>query len=309
MQLLDITVEVGPAATPARLEALVRGIRVAVDVAREAEVRRIRRTIAEQMKFPTDSELREALNRLPSGDESSPRYRVERQLAARKRLREEVRHGPPDFWWFYLHGRESSEFDPVLRDAGYERLLFAAPTPFTSAQAGLDVLDPALYQALVSDVVARLIPEDIGVRQLRYENPFLEVLSGAGTAEKIIPGITRLIEAVVTWRSTLKKANAEAAVAQGTVEHRVEDSRLDVELKRVKLEREREALEADRIRNGRARQVVARSAMIDAVIRNGQLDAADVMRELDLSDAVALDALGLEQVEVEERYESDEGQQ
>jgi hypothetical protein len=68
--LLDITAEVGADAPAARVEALVRGVGVAVDVARDADTRRIRRVAESQMRFPTDGELRAAIERFPSEDES-----------------------------------------------------------------------------------------------------------------------------------------------------------------------------------------------------------------------------------------------
>lgn len=128
MRLLDITIDAGPDAAPAKIEAFVRGVRVAVDVAREAGLRRIRRDAAEQMRFPTDSELAAAIERLPAGDERSPRYRAERQLKARQWLRDEVFRGPPELWldWFYRRGRK---FDVGLRDGLRSPCDLSAPSP------------------------------------------------------------------------------------------------------------------------------------------------------------------------------------
>lgn len=107
MRLLDISADLGPGATPASLESLVRGIRVATDVARNADNRALRRAVTEQMKFPTDAELRAALETLAPGDERSPRFHVEMQLAARQRLRDEAQGMPPEIWFddYFRRGR------------------------------------------------------------------------------------------------------------------------------------------------------------------------------------------------------------
>ena len=57
MNVLEITVDLGPGASPVLVETLVRGVRVVADVGRDAALRRIRRAATEQMKFPTDDEL------------------------------------------------------------------------------------------------------------------------------------------------------------------------------------------------------------------------------------------------------------
>lgn len=316
MRMLDITAEIGPGAPPARLEALVRGVRVAVDVARDADTKRIRRIAEEQMKFPTDGELQAAIERFPPGSELSPRYRAERQLEARERLREEVMHGPPELWfdWFYRRGRQRlGKLDFALRDAGFERLLSAAPIPIFPGAVGLDALDPLLYQALVADSVARLMPGEVGVRQLRYENPFFNRLFGKGTAEETISTAAQVIETVSTLGSTRKMARADADVAERTVDQRVEDSGLDVQLKRLKVEREREALVADQIANARAAEALQadrrQRAIVEAAMRRGLLDIADVLQALDASDASALGELGQQHLELEEHYERDDDEQ
>jgi hypothetical protein len=311
--LLDITAKIGPSVRPATLEALVRGVRVAVDVARDADTRRIRRIAQDQMRFPTDTELRDAIERFPSGSELGPRYRAQRQLEARERLREEVLHGPPEFWfdWFYRRGRQPpGKLDVSLREAGYERLLSTAPIPIFPGAVGLDALDPALYQALVSETVARLMPGEVRVGQLRYENPFLERLLGKATAEHTISTAAQVIETVSTLGSTRKMAKAAADVAERTVEHRVEDSELDLELKRLQVQREHEALLADRIANAQAAEKLVgdrrQQAIIDAALRRGLLDVADTIEDLDVDDAAALGELGRQPVELEQHYERDD---
>src|SRR6266849_3067665 len=73
MNVLEITVDLGPGASPVLVETLVRGVRVVADVGRDATLRRIRRAATEQMKFPTDDELVRAVERLPDGSELSVR--------------------------------------------------------------------------------------------------------------------------------------------------------------------------------------------------------------------------------------------
>jgi hypothetical protein len=315
VRLLDITADIGPAAPPASLESLIRGIRVAVDVAREADLRSIRRGAVEQMKFPTDSELRDAIERFPQDDERSPHYRAQRQLEARQRFRDELGNAPPEIWfdWFYRRGRSRlGKQDHVLSEAGFERLLSAAPLPALTNAIGLDVLDPDLYQALVSDSVARLMPTAVGVRQLHYENPFLARIFGKGTAEATISTTAQVIETVGTLRSTVKKAGVEAKVAERTLDDRVEKSSLDVELQRLRVEREREALAADRIANARSADELygnrRQQAIIEAAMRQGLLDIADAVGELDPSEATALGELGLRSVELQEHNEIDDSE-
>jgi hypothetical protein len=306
VRLLDITADLGPGVTPARLEGLVRGVRVAVDVARDADLRGLRRAAENQMRFPTDSELIDVLERLPEGGESGPRFRAQRQLDARRQLRDEVMHGPPEFWfeWFYGRWRQRpGKLESGLRDAGVERLLSAAPVPLLPGAVGLDVLDPVLYQALVSDVVGRLAPEEVGVRELRYTNPFFKRLFGKGTAEKTVSTAAQVIETVGTLGSTRRMARADAEVAERTVDDRVEGSDLDVQLKRLRVEREREALIADQLANARtAGELLAadrlQRALTDVARRRGFLDIADTIEELDGADAIALGELARQRLEL-----------
>jgi hypothetical protein len=313
VRLLDINVDLGPVATPAELEALLRGIRVAVDVAHDAEIRRIRRTVTEQMKYPTDSELSAAVERLGRGDEQSPQYKAQMQLEARDRLRSELRGGPPEWWfeYFYLRrGKLRDTQDFALQAAGYERALQASPAPFFATAVGLDVTDPVLYQALVADSMARLAPTPVRVRELRYENPFFKRLFGKGPTETTISTTAQVIETVSTIGSTRRMAQADAAVAERTVDHRVEDASLDLELKRLKVQREREALTRDRIENARAVERLdadrVQRSLIESATRDGLLDVADAIEALEGPDAVALGALGLRQLELEEHTEPDD---
>lgn len=314
MRVLDITADLGPGASLPNLEALVRGIRVAADVARDSDQRRVRRTATEQMKFPTDDELRAAQERLPGGDESSPRYKVGRHLKVRDRFRDDSRGGPPDMWFDYVYRmqrwKDGGKHDFALRAAGYDRLFESAPGPFLSNTVGLDVLDPDLYQALVADVIGQGLSDAIGVAEMRYSNPFFQRLFGRGGAEKTISATAQVIESVSTIGSTRKMAKADAEVAEGTVGHRVEQSELDVELKRLAVERERQALFADQIQNARWLEQLGservRRVLVENAVQRGQIDISDAIAELSDSDASALGQLGGQTLELEERHEDDD---
>lgn len=311
MLVLDILTDVGSGATPAQLEEIVRGVRVATDVAYDAEARRVRRAVSEQMKYPTDTELRSALDRLPEGSEQSPRYRAGRQLAARDFLQREGR-SPPEIWFEYLNLRPgdaklSSSFR-AWSDAGYDRLI-GIGFPFLGA-AGLDVLDPVLYDALVADELARLTPEPVGVRSLRYENPFWATLFGKGSAEKTVSTAVEVIEVARDFGPKRKMAKADAAVAEATVENRIAESDLDLELKREKLTEARLRNERLVLENARFAQALSadqqRRSLIEQAERRGQLDIADAIRALDPGDAQALGELGRRPLEIEQRKEQDD---
>ena len=315
MRLLVITVDLGPGASPARLERLVRGIRVATDVGQDAELKQLRRAVTEQMKFPTDSELAQASERLsPEGAEDGPRYRARRHLDARRQIREDIRGGPPEWWFDYYYRlrrtpKSESPATSHFLSTGYERLLDSGPFPIPTNTAGLDVIDPALYQALVADALARLAPGAVGVRELRYENPFFLRLFGKGTAEKTISSTAQVIETVGTIGSTRKMARAEATVAEATVGPRTESIQLDVQMKRVALEREHQALIADQIANARSLEQLnierVQRSLAEAALKAGQLDIADAIDALNPRDAAALGELAIQPLELEEGYEQD----
>jgi hypothetical protein len=314
MQVLDISAELGPGTRPVNLEVLVRGIRVTSDVAHDAESRRVRRGVSERMKYPTDTELRSALDRLPGGDEQSPRYRAERQLAARDYLSSEGRRFPPDMWfeYFYRRNQRDLEFSSSFRalsDAGYDRLI-GTSFPFFGG-VGLEVLDPILYDALVADELARSLPEELGIRTLRYENPFLAALFGKGRAEKTVSTAVEVIEVAREFGPKRTIAKAEAAVAEATVENRITESDLDVALKREQLIETRLRNERRALENAHLEQALdadqQRRMLIDRAIRRGQIDIADALRALNPGDAEALGELGRRQLEVETRWEPDDG--
>jgi hypothetical protein len=306
MQVLDISTDLGPSARPANLEALGRGIRVTSDVAQDAESRRVRRGASERMRYPTDTELRSALDRLPRGDEQSPRYRAKRQLAARDYLSVEGRRFPPDLWFEYFYRRNQRDIElsssfHALSDAGYDRLI-GTGFPFFGG-VGLDVLDPVLYDSLIADELARALPEEIRIRTLRYENPFLAALFGKGRAEKTVSTAVEVIEVARDFGPKRTVAKADAAVAEATVEDRITESELDVALKReqvveARLRNERLALENEQL----AQALDAdqqRRILVDRAIRRGQIDIADALRVLNPGDALALGELGRRQLELE----------
>lgn len=315
MRLLRVTASLGPGVSPARLERLVRGIRVATDVGQDAELRQLRRTVTEQMKFPTDEELAEASERLsPAGGETGPRYRARQHLDTRRQFREELRGGPPEWWFDYyyrLRRRERSESPATMRflSTGYGRVIDSGPFPILANTAGLDVIDPPLYQALVADTLSRLAPGGVGVRELRYENPFFQRLFGRGTAEKTISATAQVIETVATIGPTRTMAKADAAVANATIEHRIEASELDVERQRIALEREKQALIADQIRNERSLERLSiermQRSLVEAALQAGRLDMADSIQALDPPDAAALGELAMQPLELEEHYGDD----
>lgn len=100
MRLLDISIDLGPGASPAALETLVRAVRVTTDVAHDAETARVRRAVTERLKFPTDRELTQSLEQL-AGGEDGPRDRARRQLEARQYAQDERRNFPLEFWFDY----------------------------------------------------------------------------------------------------------------------------------------------------------------------------------------------------------------
>ncbi len=98
MEIVRINVNLGPSGTPGELEALVRAIRVALDVGTTATFSAVRRTAAERMKFPSDAELYSASERLPGGSKTSEAYRSAEFARTRARLQGEFDEFPPDYW-------------------------------------------------------------------------------------------------------------------------------------------------------------------------------------------------------------------
>lgn len=309
-QLLDISTDLGPGATPAELEGVLRGIRVATDVARDAEIRRLRRTVTERMRYPTDNELRAAVETLPEGGETSPRYRAERQLAARQFAWREGRF-PPDLWIDYLYRfrerKDTKEFR-ALSDAGYDRLL---GTPFPLApSAGLEVLDSDLYDALVADQLARSLPGPVVITTLSYRNPFLARLLGRGNADKTISTTVQVVEVARDFGAKRDIGKADAAVATGTVADRIAESQLDVELKREALRKERLLNDRQEIENAHLLASLSaeqlRRQVIEQAMRRGELDIADAVRALDPGEVQAIAQLSRRPLELREHSEPDD---
>ena len=138
MLVLDVSTDLGPAATLAELEEVIRSLRIAADVAYDAEVQRVRRTVTRRMKYPTNSELVSARDRFPEGDEEGPRYRARRQLAARDFLRREGSELPYDIPFVDQSWRRKTGLPSfqALSDTGYDRLI-ATGFPFAGTAGGL----------------------------------------------------------------------------------------------------------------------------------------------------------------------------
>jgi len=317
MLVLDISIDVGTGATPVQLEALVRAVRVAVDVSRSAELRRIRRVASERMKFPTNDELRDAIERLPSGDETSTRYLGERHLKLRRRFARDS-EGMPAELLFDLWRSQRSKRSGYLRGTGFERVLTAAPVPWVfGAAPGLDVVEPALYQALVADDVSRLAPGEVVVRSIRYRNPFGEEIVGVKAAEKAVKTSAGVIETAATLGSRRKLARVEAQVAEATIDDRIEDIRLDRDLKQQQVRRARiendiaeEELLAKRIRNAQALRSLTPGAsqqlLVEHFVASGELDQADAIAAAEPMDAAALLQFTLKPPELKLSHEADD---
>jgi hypothetical protein len=319
MNVLEITVDLGPGASPALVETLVRGVRVVADVGRDATLRRIRRAAIKQMKFPTDDELTSAIERLPEGDELSPRYRANNLRRTRRILAEEAGDLPPElsFDYWYRRRRRPGGIPGGLLAAGYERALLGSPLPWpTGTVVGLDIIDPDLYQALVADQIARLAPTEIVVREIRYRNPLAETMTAIGTGTEALTKGAGALETLATLGSRRKMKKAEAHVAQATVDDRVESSRIDLQLKREQLRQARLASElaeqellAKRIENEQALRALNGPQKVNALAERlrsaGQLDEADTVAALEPADGAALLELATRDPEVKQSNEPD----
>lgn len=315
MELLSISLNVGPGASPAKLEGLVRAVRVASDVGRAAEMARIRRSASERFKFPTDRDLSLASERLATGDESSQSYRARRLLDVRNQLRERFRGLPPELWWEerFRSGRMDRK---LVYGTGYERLLDSYPALWSGTAIGLDSIDPELYAALVADDVSRLAPEEFLVRSIRYENPFGEEIVAVDQAASALSKTAGVIETAATLGSRRKVAKAEGEYAQAVVEDRIESSRLDVEMKREALraqqlanQRAEQELLALQIENAKALSALSvdqrQQTLVEQLIRAGQLDEADAVARLDPDEANALTQFAAHPPELDRRHEPD----
>jgi hypothetical protein len=298
MQHLQVTVGLEPDAPLAHLEAMVKGLRVATDVAYQVETNRVRHLATEQMKFPTNEELFAALDRWQSeggeAHEGSPIYRAERQVNARKLLRQTF-----SFPREVVYG---------LSQTGYDRV-FSASLPVVG-QVGLDVLDPVLYDALVADQVARLMPGRVDIRGLRYGSPLWAWLVGKTTAEKTASTTVKVFEVARDYGPKRREAKADAVVAEATVGHRIAESALDVDIKAEKLREARLKNERLELENASRRMSLGaqqrRQWLVDEAIRQGRLDIADAIDALSDGDVQALAGLGSQRLQIEERHEPDD---
>lgn len=313
---MRINVDLGPSSSPAELEALVRAVRVSADVGTTAMLSALRRTASERMKYPTDSELSAASERLPQESESSLSYRATDFARTRRNLRENLHDSPPDYFWRRVPGRLDAKQGGVSR-TNYERIVDGSITPWWLAiDVGLDVLDPELYAALVGDFVALGAPSAIAVRELTYRNPFGEELAAIGTGVEALSKTAGVIETAATLGSRRKIKRAEAKVAEETVEDRIAMSRTDRELREEQLRRSRlenemaeQQLIALRIQNAQAIRALSAQAQQQAVAQHfaasGHLDEADAVQALDPRDAAALTEFSVRQPDIKRSSEPD----
>lgn len=311
MLVLEVSVNVGAGATPLQLEALVRAVRVATDVGRDTELRRVRRTALDQLRFPTDGELRDAMERLPDGDETGPRYRARRQLDARDLFFEEGMRLLPEIWWELRH-RQRRTYDrrlSALSDAGYDRLAGVDGPWLAGSSVGLDVLDPILYQALVADRVARSAPGEIEVRRLTYSNPFGEELAAAGAAAEALSKAAGVIDTAATLGSRRKIKKVEAEVAEASAEDEINVRRERARRARLENDLLEEELLARRIQNAQTLLALGAQRSQQALVAHatalGQLDQADAIAAADPTDAAALVEFALRPPQLESHHEPD----
>ncbi len=244
-------------------------------------------------------------------------YLAQRHLELRERFANDAERMPPDIWFDFWWGRRSKR-SSYLRGTGFERALSGARIPWAlGAAPGLDVVDPSLYQALVADQVRRLAPGQIVVRSIRYSNPFGEEIAGAAAAEKAIQATAGVIETAATLGSRRKLKKVEAQVAEATIDDRIENVRLDRDLKREQVRRAHidnataeEELLAKRIQNVQALQTLtpraAQQLLVEHFVASGELDQADAIAAIDPTDAASLVQFTLRVPELEQSYEPDE---
>lgn len=265
------------------------------------------------MKFPTNAEFGDAIERLPSGDELGPRYRAQQHLDARTQLAEVYPDLPPRPWRDYR--RYLEDFGPPslvsrLADLGYDRVFSTSAFPWsTGAPLGLDVIDPVLYQALVALQVASLAPGEIIVRQLQYRNPLGEELVAAGGAAEALKKTAGVIETTATMGSRRAINRAERNVAEATVDDKIRQEQ--ERTRRAELENDllEQDLLAKQIQNAQALATLdaqrQQRALIDHFIAGGELDQADAIAAADPTDAAALPALAARRPQLERSYEPD----
>lgn len=303
--------DLGAGASPVELETMVRAVRVATDVGREAQMRSVRRAVSEQMKFPTDSELAAATERLPGQGEGMS-GRARQHLEARRQLDEVAPDFPYRMWRgdYYRHLRDIGppSLASRLSGLGYERA-FTATGPWPIGQSlGLDVIDPEFYRALVAVEVARLAPDEIVVRQVQYFNPFGEELAAIGTGAEALSKTAGAIETIATLpdRRAIKKVDRR--VAEATESDRIEQERERTRRARLENDLLEQELLAKQIQNLQALTLdpqQQRQLIVRLFILNRHLDLAEVAETLDPFDASALVALGARRPQLERSTEPD----
>lgn len=313
MEVLNITVDLGLAASPLNLEAMVRGVRVAADIGRDSELRSVRRSATEQMRFPTNAELADAIEQLPRGDELGPRYRAQRHLDARAQLADIYPDLPRRFWLDYRRYLEdvgSPRLVSLLSDLGYNRAFSTPGLPWSSgAPLGLEVIDPVLYQALVALRITSLAPGEITVRQLQYRNPFGEELAAVGAGAEALKKTAGVIETAATLGSRRAIKKVERKVAEATADDRIRQEQ--ERTRRAELDNDllEQDLLAKQIQNAQALAALdvqrQQRALIDHFIAAGELDQAEAIAAADPTDAAALLALAVRQPRLERSYEPD----
>lgn len=316
MDLLRVGLDLGPAASPATLESVVRAVRVATEVGTAATLASLRRTATQRMRFPTDSELLSAMERLPGGldreDDRGLSHRARDFLNLRRNVRERISDYPPDFFWH--RGFESRRLG--LAGSSFDRVAEASLTPWWGMESGLDVLDPELYAALVGDAVAQRAPTPITVRELSYRNPFGEELAAIGTGVEALSKAAGVIETAATLGSRRKIAHAAARVAEETADDRIAMSHVDLqlreeELRRARLENDKaeQELIALRIQNAKdlsgLPDAATQQALVVQFTAMGQLDEADAIAALTPAEAAVLAEFSTHPPELERSSEPD----
>lgn len=154
------------------------------------------------------------------------------------------------------------------------------------------------------------------MRELRYSNPFGEVVADVGAGEKAVEATARVIETAATLGKKPTSRRWKARVAEAMVDEQIEGVRLDVRLRREELRRARlkneiaeEELRAKRIQNAQALEALnfqrRQRALVEHFIGLGQLDEADAIAAADSSDASVLIEFAVQPPQLELRYHPD----
>lgn len=312
MDIVNVAAELGAGASPREVEMMVRAVRVATDLGRDAQLRSARRTALEQMKFPTDAELEAAVERLPGRGEGLS-GRAQEHLDVRRHMDEVLPNRPYGRWrreYRYLRETASPGLASRLSSLGYERAYSSTGLSPLDSILGLDVIDPEFYRALVASEVERLAPSEIFVRALQYRNPFGEELAAVGTGAEALTKAAGAIETVATLpdRRAIKKVDRRVAEA-------TEQDRIDQERERTRrAQLENDLLELD-VLSKRVQFIQAmglppeqqKQLIIQLFIGAGYLELAEAAEAIEPSDAAALIALGSRQPALERRHEPDPG--